>query len=153
VITRLMFPPHPGVRLAGIYFGSKNNSSTLAQPWKLAYRWFSYSHSHISGWNILYFPIYSEQQSHLTNIFQRGWNQQPDIMIWWFSTSTLNYRRVSQQQLGKHGDYSCWLSKDSHSKHQRVNPPIFVGYPWMTIESPFTHRMVPPSYKLIYKPY
>ena len=28
-------------------------------------------------WNIFYFPIYWESSSQLTNIFQRGWNHQP----------------------------------------------------------------------------
>ena len=32
-------------------------------------------------WNIFYFSIYWEYSSHLTNIFQRGWNHQPDILF------------------------------------------------------------------------
>ena len=30
-------------------------------------------------WNMCYFSIYWEQYPNLTNIFQRGWNHQPDI--------------------------------------------------------------------------
>ena len=33
-------------------------------------------------WNIFYFPIYWEQSSQLTNIFQRGSNHQPAGIIW-----------------------------------------------------------------------
>ena len=32
-------------------------------------------------WNIFYFPIYWESSSHLTNIFQRGSNHQPDMIF------------------------------------------------------------------------
>ena len=43
----------------------------------------------ISWWfgifyNILYFSIYWETYSQLTNIFQRGWNHQPDVIGCWF---------------------------------------------------------------------
>ena len=31
-------------------------------------------------WNIFYFSIYWEQYSHLTNIFQRGWNHRPVVL-------------------------------------------------------------------------
>ena len=39
-------------------------------------------------WNIFYFPIYWEQSSQSTNIFQRGSNHQPDMylyvfVVWW----------------------------------------------------------------------
>ena len=33
-------------------------------------------------WNIFYFSIYWEQSSQVTNIFQRGWNHQPVIMVY-----------------------------------------------------------------------
>ena len=32
-------------------------------------------------WNIFYFSIYWEESSQLTNIFQRGWNHQPDVNL------------------------------------------------------------------------
>ena len=40
-------------------------------------------HTGLVVWNIFYFSIYWEESSHLTNIFQYGWNHQPVIYYPW----------------------------------------------------------------------
>jgi hypothetical protein len=43
-------------------------------------------------WNIFYFSIYWEWSSQLTNIFQRGWNHQPDkFVVYWMIYGSRQY--------------------------------------------------------------
>ena len=52
-------------------------------------------------WNMFYFSIYWEESSQLTNIFQRGWNHQPDTIlhkvVYWRIARVAAHKRSCKQ--------------------------------------------------------
>ena len=56
-------------------------------------------HTGLVVWNIFYFSIYWEESSHLTNIFQYGWNHQPVIYYPWMHLG-LNWLNHCCEQIG-----------------------------------------------------
>ena len=45
-------------------------------------------------WNIFYFSIYWEKSYQLTNIFQRGWNHQPGLIVTDSTRPTYRYKSI-----------------------------------------------------------
>ena len=91
-------------------------------------------------WNIFYFPIYWEESSQLTNIFQRGSNHQPDhcsirsiplipIIIAFLLLASRISRIINSTRAG--GILSwlmrCFFDSSSLSKQMRISPVLVWG--------------------------
>ena len=75
-------------------------------------------------WNIFYFPVYWEYSSQLTNIFQRGWNHQLDMIhdyMWWscFDHDAFGYCR-NESEAARAG--AVWWTSAKLCWQKRVTP-------------------------------
>ena len=102
-----------------------------------------YIHIWLVIWNIFDFPIYWEYSSQLTNIFQRGWNHQPDvyIYIYIYIYTYINNKDMTSLSLGSNTFRAGPRSAREKLPTSRHTGQLDAGYCWDTIGLCFIYQL------------